>query len=119
MKTWEERYFILNKTNEVELKGVSFSYIFRGLNTLGWERNDEFWAPDLQVSRFVRADNEIFVIQETYFDPKLTGDELHIQELEEAISKIDPVEVLYAGARPQAEQKQAEQPAHGDSEESI
>jgi hypothetical protein len=119
MKTWEKRYFILNETNEVELKGVAFSHIFRGLNSLGWKRDDEFWAPDLQVSRFVRADEEIFVIEETYFDPKLTGDEQHIQELEEAISKIDPDEILYAGARPQPEQKQAEQVGDGDAEEAV
>ena len=100
MKTWEDRFFVLNKESEVEFKRVCFSHVFRGLGALGWKLNDEFWAPDLQVSRFLRDEDEIFVIQETYFDPKLTGSEQDIEALRTLISGIDPNEVFYAGARP-------------------
>jgi hypothetical protein len=109
MKTWENRFFAFNKKSEVELKGACFSHVFRALNALEWNLDDEFWAPDLQVSRFLRHDEEIFVIQETYFDPKLTGSSEDIEEIKKFISGIDPNEVLYAGARPVESTEEAEQ----------
>jgi hypothetical protein len=92
MEKWEDRFFALNRTNETELKGVPLSLVFRGLHRFGWKRDDEIFAPDLQVSRFIREEDEIFVIQETYFDPKLTGDASSILELSNAITEIDPNE---------------------------
>ncbi len=109
MKTWEERFFALNRTNEVELVGISFEHLFRALAALDWSLDDEFWAPDLQVSRFLRQEEEIFVIQETYFDPKLAGTDLQVEELSDFISKISPDEFLCAGARPSDGTNQAEQ----------
>ena len=99
MKQWEERFFAQNKKSEVELEGVSFADVFRGLDVLGWNRDDEFWVPDLQVVRFLRDEDEIFIIQETYFDPKLTGSTSHIKELGKFLSKIDPDEKLNAGSK--------------------
>ena len=111
MKTWEDRFFALNKESEVEFKGACFSHVFRGLDSLGWNLDDEFWAPDLQVSRFLRGEGEIFVIQETYSDPKLTGSEQDIEALRTFISGIDPNEVLYAGSKPVGPNEEAEQAA--------
>lgn len=108
MKTWENRFFGRNKESEVEFKGVYLSYLFRGLDALGWNLDDEFLAPDLQVSRFLRGEDELFVMHETYFDPKLTGNDKDIEALREHITKIDPNEVLYAGARPEESKIQAE-----------
>ena len=114
MKTWEDRFFTLNKESEVEFKGACFSHVFRGLGALGWKLDDEFWAPDLQVSRYLRDEGEIFVIQETYFDPKLTGSEQDIEALRTFISGIDPNEVLLAGARPIEPNQEAEQVSGGN-----
>ncbi len=100
MKTWEERFFELNREQETELVGVCFSHVFRGLKALGWNCDDEFWAPDLQVSRFTQLEEELFVIQETYFAPKLTGEDRRISELRAFISGIDPNEDSLAGAPP-------------------
>jgi hypothetical protein len=97
MKYWESRFFELNRTNEVELVKVPLDHVSRALSVLGWSKDDELWAPDLHVSRFLREDAEIFVLQETYFDPKLTGDARHICEIREYISGIGPNEILYAG----------------------
>lgn len=115
MKTWEDRFFALNKESEVELKGACFSHVFRGLGALGWKLDDEFWAPDLQVSRFLRGEGEIFVIQETYFDPKLTGGEQDIEALRTFISGIDANEELYAGARPNQPNEEAKQFSVGNA----
>jgi hypothetical protein len=114
MKTWVDRFFALNKESEVEFTGVCFSHVFRGLDALGWKLDDEFWAPDMQVSRFLRGVSEIFVIQETYFDPKLTGGDHDIEALRAFISGIGPNEVLYAGARPIQPNEEAEQVSRGN-----
>jgi len=109
MKTWGARFFALNRTNEVELIGVPLEHVARALRALGWSKDDEFWAPDLQVSRLVRHEDEIFIIQETYFDPKVTGTHWHVEELREFISGIDPNEILHAGAPARVGDNQAEQ----------
>ncbi len=116
--TWEDRFFAFNKDSEVEFKGACFSNVFRGIGALGLKLEDEFWAPDLQVSRFLRGEGEIFVIQETYFDPKLTGSEQDIEALRTFISGIDPNEVLYAGARPIEPNEEAEQVSGGNGGQS-
>jgi hypothetical protein len=53
------------------------------------------------------------VIQETYFDPKLTGSEQDIEALRTFISGIDPNEVLYAAARPIQPNEEAESGPRG------
>jgi hypothetical protein len=116
MKTWEDRFFALNRTSEVELEGVPLEHVARALRALGWSKDDEFWAPDLQVSRFIRHDDEIFIVQETYFDPKLTGTNRQVEELREFISGIDPNEILYAGARAKVGDNQAEQAGSSDGD---
>lgn len=87
--------------------------MFRGLDALEWKLDDEFWAPDLQVSRFLRGEDEIFVIQETYFDPKLTGSTQDVEALGKFISEIGPNEMLYAGAKPVLSTEEAEQAGAG------
>jgi len=119
MKTWEERFFALNQTNEVELVGVPLEHVVRALYVLKWTKDDQFWAPDLHVTRFHRDQDEIFVIQETYFDPKLTGTEKHVDEIRQISSGFDPNVRLYAGAQGKTGDDLAEQPAHGDAEESV
>jgi hypothetical protein len=109
MKTWEERFFDLNRTNQIELVGVPLEHVARALYVLRWIKDDQFWAPDLHVTRFHRGQDEIFVIQETYFDPKLTGTEMHVEEIREIISGIDPSVRLYAGAQGKIGDDPAEQ----------
>jgi hypothetical protein len=99
MKKWEERFFALNRTNEVELVGISLEHVALALKALRWTKDDDFWSPDLRVSRFIRHDDEIFIIQETYFDPKLTGAEQRVQELRDFISGIDLNEIPSAGLK--------------------
>jgi hypothetical protein len=99
MKKWEERFFALNRPNEVELVGISLEHVALALKALCWTKDDDFWSPDLQVSRFIRHDDEIFIIQETYFDPKLTGAEQQVQELRDFISGTDPNEISSAGLK--------------------
>ena len=96
MKKWEKRFFDLDHKTEVELKGACFSDVFSGLEAFQWKLDDEFWARDLQVSRLLRDTDEIFVIQETFFDPQLIGAPGHIEELRKYLSGIDPNEVRYA-----------------------
>jgi len=81
MKTWTERFFELNKINETELEGVQMEAVCRSLKELAWNLDDLFQTLDLSVSRWIRGDEEIFVIEETYFDPKLTGLAQHVDEV--------------------------------------
>jgi hypothetical protein len=97
MERWEDRFFAQNRKSEVEFAGVPFEHVYRALAALGWTKDDEFWAPDLHVSRFVRPNEEIFVIHEAYFDLKITGTDRQADNLREFISGIEPDEVLCAG----------------------
>ena len=97
MEKWAERFFAINKEIEVEIPDRSIDHMIQAAKELDWMFNDEFWAPDLQVSRFVRNESEIFIIQETYFGPKITGEKSDVQELSDRVSKIDPDKELYAG----------------------
>jgi hypothetical protein len=98
MKKWEDRFFALNKEIEVEIAERSIDHVARAARHLGWKVDDQFWAPDLHVSRLVRGESELFVIQETYFGPKLTGNEADISEVRKEAFKIDPNEELFAGS---------------------
>ena len=82
MKDWERRFFLLNATNEVEFVGVLPEVVLDALATAGWNNDDGLWSPDLQVRRFVRGTDELFVFDETYFDLKLTGSEEHVGEIQ-------------------------------------
>jgi len=82
MKAWIDRFFKLNRDAERELEGVTIEQVKSALDQLSWRHSDEFWSPDLQVDQFHRGEAELFVIQETYFSPKLTGAAEHISEVE-------------------------------------
>jgi len=105
MKKWEDRFFALNKDVEVEITDREFDDVACAARQLRWTVDDQFWAPDLHVSRLIRGDSEMFLIQETYFGPKLTGNVNDILELREAVQKIDPNRELLAGKIPYRESK--------------
>lgn len=81
MSPWQKRFFKLNKETEVELTGHLIHHVEAVLRELGWDKSDSFWAPDLEVSNFERSESELYLMTETYFDPKLTGDIAHIEEV--------------------------------------
>ena len=97
MKKWEDRFFALNKEIEVEVPERALDHVARAARQLGWTVDDQFWAPDLHVSRLVRGEDELFLIQETYFGPKLTGSPTDITQLRAEALKIDPNKELFAG----------------------
>ena len=103
MKKWEDRFFALNKEIEVEVTERALDHVARAAKQLGWAVDDQFWSPDLHVSRLVRGENELFLIQETYFGPKLTGSPTDIAQLRAEALKIDPNEELFAGRSPTTE----------------
>jgi len=84
MKEWVDRFFQRNKTIEVELTDMGIDQLVRRLRSLGWSHADDFWSPDLQVGRFTRDKDELFVLQETYFGPKVTGHSDHIAEIQKS-----------------------------------
>lgn len=94
---WESRFFSRNKEVEAELVGTAFHIAIRAIERLDWRLDDNFWAPDLQVSRYIKNEKELFLIQETYFGPKLTGEQTDIDAVKVAVTNIDPQEELYAG----------------------
>ncbi|HVV71339.1 MAG TPA: hypothetical protein VHI52_07550 [Verrucomicrobiae bacterium] len=100
MKKWEDRFFALNKEIEVEVTEWALDHLARAAKLLGWTVDDEFWAPDLHVSRLVRGENELFLIQESYFGPKLTGNPPEIAQLRAEALKIDPNQEFLAGRSP-------------------
>ena len=97
MKSWEERFFELNRNRETELKGHPFHNVLDVLRKLNWEQHDSFWGPDLEVSQYLRSGQELFLIQETYFDPKLTGAEEAVAEVQAELESYRPPEVFLAG----------------------
>jgi len=97
MSPWQKRFFKLNKETEVELKGHPLHHVEAVLRELEWDKSDSFWAPDLEVSNFERAESELYLAIETYFDPKLTGDISHIEEVRKALDSYEPPTVFYAG----------------------
>lgn len=97
MKKWQDRFFVLNKEIEVEITERALDHVARAARQLGWIVDDEFWARDLHVSRLVRGENELFLIQETHFGPKLTGSPTDIAQLRAEALKIDPNEEFLAG----------------------
>ena len=100
MKKWEDRFFALNKHIEVEVTERTLDDVARAAMLLGWVVDDQFWTPDLHVSRLVREGDELFLIQETYFGPKLTGRPADIEQLRVEVLKIDPNQELLAGRSP-------------------
>jgi hypothetical protein len=103
MKMWEDRFFALNKEIEVEVNERTLEQVPCATSQLGWTVDDQFWARDLHVSRLVRGDNELFLIQETYFGPKLTGSPADIAQLRAEALKINPNKDLFAGRSPTIE----------------
>ncbi len=99
MDAWVTRFFELNRTNEVELVDVYLGDVIQAVNDSGWTRDDEIWGPDLHVIRFLRPSGEIFVIEETYFSPKLTGADCDIAQIRECLSNMGPKSDLVAGSR--------------------
>lgn len=97
MKKWEDRFFALIRDVEVEITERDLDAVARAARHLGWKADDQFWAPDLHVLRLVRGEGELFLIQETYFGPKLTGNPQDIAELSDEVMKIDPNEDPLAG----------------------
>ena len=89
MKAWIDRFFELNRDVERELEGVGIERVKSALDQLNWRHTDEFWSPDIQVDQFHRGDDELFVIQETYFSPKLTGASELVMEVEKACATSD------------------------------
>ena len=97
MSLWQKRFFKLNKETEVELKGHPIHHVEAVLRELGWGKLDSFWAPDLEVSNFARSESELYLVIETYFDPKLTGDVAHIEEVSRALESYETPTVFFAG----------------------
>ena len=97
MSPWQKRFFKLNKETEVELKGHPIHHVEAVLRELGWVKLDSFWAPDLEVSRFGRSASELFLVIESYFDPKLTGDISQIEDVSRALDSYEPPTEFYAG----------------------
>lgn len=105
MKKWEDRFFALNKETEVEIADRGLDDVSRAARLLGWVVNDQFWAPDLHVSRLVREEHELFIIQETYFGPKLTGSHADIEQVRVEALKIAPNRERLAGKSPKTKNK--------------
>lgn len=97
MNNWKDRFFALNREIEVEITQRDLDHVVRAARQLGWKVDDQFWAPDLHVSRLLRGESELFLVQETYFGPKLTGNPEDISELSDEAIKIDPNEEHFAG----------------------
>jgi len=75
MEGWTDRFFrCLKAHGDHEFEGLPLEKLLEVLLELGWKPAESFWTPDLQVGRFVRADEaELFLMLETYFDPKICG----------------------------------------------
>lgn len=97
MNSWIDRFFELNRSFEKELKEHPFHHVLSVLQKLGWKQLDAFWGPDLEVSQFQRNDEELFLIQELYFNAKLTGSEEQISEVEAALDSYNPPDLTLAG----------------------
>lgn len=88
MKTWWQRFFTLNQKVEVELVGAQTPLVLKTLESLGWKLDNECWSPDLLIVTFVRQNSELFLLDETYFDPKLTGVLADINEVTSAMPGV-------------------------------
>ena len=97
MKSWEKRFFELNRNREVELKGHPFHHVLAVLRQLDWKHQDSLWAPDLEVSQFLKPGGELFLLNETYFDPKLTGTDEAVAQVQSELESYEPPTVFYAG----------------------
>jgi len=74
MEGWTERFFrCLKEQGDHEFEGMALEKLLAVLLQLGWKPAESFWTPDLQVDRFVRDEEELFLMLETYFDPKICG----------------------------------------------
>ncbi|SHJ17981.1 hypothetical protein SAMN02745181_1382 [Rubritalea squalenifaciens DSM 18772] len=85
MKAWQDRFFRLNREHEVELVGSSPEKVIEVLENLGWGSETSAWYPDLEVTYFRKGEEEMFLVLETYFDPKLTGQDEEVREVQEAL----------------------------------
>ncbi len=97
MEKWEDRFFAMNKEIEEEITERNLDDVIQSARKLRWTVDDQFWSPDLHVSRLIRGDSELFLIQETYYGPKLAGTMSDILELMEEVHNIDPNRELLAG----------------------
>lgn len=88
MKAWQDRFFRLNREHEVELVGSSPEKVIEVLENLGWVSEESAWSPDLEVTYFLKGKEEMFLILETYFDPKLTGQDGAVREVQELVAGV-------------------------------
>ena len=87
MKDWERRFFALNATGEVELVGIPPEVVLDAVSSAGWASDDSLWSPNLQIRRFVRGEDELFLFDETYFDLKVTGSEDQVREIQYLVDR--------------------------------
>ncbi|GAA5496923.1 hypothetical protein Rhal01_03111 [Rubritalea halochordaticola] len=88
MKAWQDRFFRLNREHEVELVGSSPEKVIEVLENLGWVSEASAWCPDLEVAYFRKGEEEVFLVLETYFDPKLTGQDEAVREVQEFVAGV-------------------------------
>ena len=81
MKSWLKRFFERNPNREVELTGYSPEWVLSVLSELGWNKGDSFWGSDLEILHFHKTEKEVFVLVETYFDPRISGAEEDVEEI--------------------------------------
>ena len=86
MKNWVKSFFS-NTKNEVELKRTTFEKLAKTLKDDGWQHKDEYWTPDLQINLFVKGSLELNLLQETYFDLKISGSKEVVQNIIEKLNE--------------------------------